>query len=111
MNKQLELAKAAGKPVMLDFYADWCVSCKEFEKYTFNNADVMPLLENVVLLQADVTKSEPDDIALLQQLDVLGLPTIDFWDAEGNPLPQARLTGFMKAEPFIKHLKSHYIVQ
>ncbi|WWE58320.1 protein-disulfide reductase DsbD [Parasalinivibrio latis] len=111
LNKQLETAKAAGKPVMLDFYADWCVSCKEFDKYTFNNPDVKPLLENIVLLQADVTKSEPDDIALLQQLDVLGLPTIDFWDAKGNPLPQARLTGFMKAEPFIKHLKSHYIVQ
>lgn len=105
LSRELEAAKAQGKPVMLDFYADWCVACKEFEKYTFHNEKVEPLLGEFILLQADVTKNSPEDIALLQQLKVLGLPTIDFWNENGNYLSDARLTGFMKAEPFIQHLQ------
>ncbi|PSU45575.1 protein-disulfide reductase DsbD [Photobacterium frigidiphilum] len=104
LNSALAAAKAQGKPVMLDFYADWCVACKEFEKYTFHDASVMPELNKFVLLQADVTKSSPQDIKLLQELDVLGLPTLDFWDGQGNRVPNARLTGFMKAKPFLNHL-------
>ncbi|MGR6841605.1 protein-disulfide reductase DsbD [Aliivibrio wodanis] len=109
LNRELEAAKSQGKPVMLDFYADWCVACKEFEKYTFHNESVEPLLTEFVLLQADVTKNSPEDIELLKQLKVLGLPTIDFWNAEGNYLSDARLTGFMKAEPFINHLSTNVI--
>ncbi|MGR6832523.1 protein-disulfide reductase DsbD [Aliivibrio wodanis] len=105
LNRELETAKVQGKPVMLDFYADWCVACKEFEKYTFHNDKVEPLLGEFILLQADVTKNSPEDIALLQQLKVLGLPTIDFWNSNGDYLSDARLTGFMKAEPFIQHLQ------
>ncbi|MDD9179709.1 MULTISPECIES: protein-disulfide reductase DsbD [Aliivibrio] len=105
LNRELEAAKAQGKSVMLDFYADWCVACKEFEKYTFHNEKVEPLLGQFILLQADVTKNSPEDIALLQQLKVLGLPTIDFWNANGDYLSNARLTGFMKAEPFMNHLQ------
>lgn len=111
LNAELAAAKAENKPVLLDFYADWCVACKEFEKYTFHNSEVEPLLANFVLLQADVTNNAPEDIALLQELDVLGLPTIDFWDKNGNKIDNARLTGFMKAEPFIQHLKSAKLVQ
>lgn len=107
LNKELETAKAQGKPVMLDFYADWCVACKEFEKYTFHNEKVEPLLGEFILLQADVTKNSPEDIALLQRLKVLGLPTIDFWNANGDYLSDARLTGFMKAEPFMNHLSTN----
>ncbi|MDN3608833.1 protein-disulfide reductase DsbD [Vibrio ostreicida] len=107
LTHQLALAKQAGKPVMLDFYADWCVACKEFEKYTFHQPDVENKLKNFVLLQADVTKNLPEDIALLKQMKVLGLPTIEFWDANGEPVPNARVTGFMKAEPFLEHLKAH----
>ncbi|MCP3697813.1 MAG: protein-disulfide reductase DsbD [Aliivibrio sp.] len=107
LNRELEAAKAQGKPVMLDFYADWCVACKEFEKYTFHNEKVEPLLGQFILLQADVTKNSPEDIALLQQLKVLGLPTIDFWNANGDYLSNARLTGFMKAEPFMNHLSTN----
>lgn len=107
LNRELEAAKAQGKPVMLDFYADWCVACKEFEKYTFHNDKVEPLLGEFILLQADVTKNSPEDIALLQQLKVLGLPTIDFWNANGDYLSDARLTGFMKAEPFMNHLSTN----
>lgn len=107
LNRELEAAKTQGKPVMLDFYADWCVACKEFEKYTFHNDKVEPLLGEFILLQADVTKNSPEDIALLQQLKVLGLPTIDFWNANGDYLSDARLTGFMKAEPFMNHLSTN----
>lgn len=109
LNRELDAAKAQGKPVMLDFYADWCVACKEFEKYTFHNEVVEPKLAEFILLQADVTKNSPEDIALLQQLKVLGLPTIDFWDANGDYLSDARLTGFMKADPFMDHLSANVI--
>lgn len=105
LEQQLQLAQKAGKAVMLDFYADWCVACKEFEKYTFQHPDVAKQLENMVLLQADVTQNRPQDIELLQSLNVLGLPTIEFWDQQGGNLPSARITGFMKAEPFLAHLQ------
>ncbi|WP_428195628.1 protein-disulfide reductase DsbD [Aliivibrio kagoshimensis] len=110
LNRELATAKMAGKPVMLDFYADWCVACKEFEKYTFHHQDVEPLLTGFVLLQIDVTKNSMDDIQLLKSMNVLGLPTIDFWDKQGNQLSNARLTGFMKSAPFIKHLQSNQLI-
>jgi thiol:disulfide interchange protein DsbD len=72
------LAQAKGRPVMLDLYADWCVACKEFEKYTFSDTRVQAALKNSVLLQADVTANNAQDQALLQHLQVLGLPTIVF---------------------------------
>lgn len=107
LNQQLEAAKLAGKPVMLDFYADWCVACKEFEKYTFHQPAVEAKLKDFVLLQADVTRNQPQDIALLKEMRVLGLPTIEFWDANGEPISNARITGFMNEETFLKHLGSH----
>ncbi|MFM2579027.1 protein-disulfide reductase DsbD [Vibrio fortis] len=106
---QLIEAKKLGKPVMLDFYADWCVACKEFEKYTFHQTDVENKLSGFVLLQADVTKNLPQDIELLKQMQVLGLPTIEFWDGKGNHVPNARVTGFMNAETFLKHMQSHQL--
>ncbi len=95
---------------MLDFYADWCVACKEFEKYTFHDPNVVPKLRQFVLLQADVTKSSPADIELLKKMDVLGLPTLDFWDGKGNRISNARLTGFMEASPFLSHLDNHKLL-
>lgn len=109
LEQQLSAAKLAGKPVMLDYYADWCVACKEFEKYTFHAADVEAKLQDFVLLQADVTKNEMTDIALLQKLNVLGLPTIEFWDANGEHIVNARITGFMDAPNFLEHLKTHQL--
>lgn len=99
------LASAKGKPVMLDLYADWCVACKEFEKYTFSDAQVQQQLGNTVLLQADVTANNAQDVALLKHLQVLGLPTILFFDTQGHELPEARVTGFMNADTFRTHLQ------
>ncbi|ETX65970.1 protein-disulfide reductase DsbD [Citrobacter portucalensis] len=99
------LAQAKGRPVMLDLYADWCVACKEFEKYTFSNPQVQQALGNTVLLQADVTANNAQDVALLKHLQVLGLPTILFFDAEGKEHPEARVTGFMDAATFSAHLR------
>ena len=103
LNQALEQAK--GRPVMLDLYADWCVACKEFEKYTFSNPQVQQALGNTVLLQADVTANNTQDVALLKHLQVLGLPTILFFDAEGKEHPEARVTGFMDAATFSAHLR------
>ncbi|HGN9374262.1 TPA: protein-disulfide reductase DsbD [Citrobacter pasteurii] len=103
LNQALE--RARGKPVMLDLYADWCVACKEFEKYTFSNPQVQQALGDTVLLQADVTANNAQDVALLKHLQVLGLPTILFFDAQGKEHPQARVTGFMDAATFSAHLR------
>ncbi len=109
LEQQLEKAQLAGKPVMLDYYADWCVACKEFEKYTFHTPEVESKLKDFVLLQADVTKNQMQDIELLQKLNVLGLPTIEFWNADGSHQPNARITGFMDAPSFINHLNAHQL--
>ena len=100
------LAEAQGKPVMLDLYADWCVACKEFEKYTFNDPQVRQALSHSVLIQANVTANSAADIALLKRLNVLGLPTILFFDAEGKEHPESRVTGFMDASAFYTHLQN-----
>lgn len=103
---QAALAQAKGQPVMLDLYADWCVACKEFEKYTFSDDKVQRQLADAVLLQADVTANSTEHGALLRQLNVLGLPTILFFDAQGNEIPAARVTGFMNATEFLQHLQN-----
>ncbi|WP_437890444.1 protein-disulfide reductase DsbD [Phytobacter sp. V91] len=100
------LAQANGRPVMLDLYADWCVACKEFEKYTFSDKQVQAALQNTLLLQADVTANDAQDKALLQHLQVLGLPTIVFFDAQGQQHPAQRVTGFMDAPAFVGHLRN-----
>ena len=99
------LAQANGKPVMLDLYADWCVACKEFEKYTFSDPQVQQTLKNSVLLQADVTRNTAEDAALLKQLQVPGLPTILFFDPAGKEIPAMRVAGFMDASAFHAHLQ------
>jgi thiol:disulfide interchange protein DsbD len=98
-------ASAAGKTVMLDFYADWCVSCKEMEKYTFTDAAVQTALANTVLLRADVTKNDATDQALLKHFGIFGPPTIAFYDAAGAEQRNYRVVGYMKAGDFAAVLR------
>lgn len=102
---QRALAQANGKPVMLDLYADWCVACKEFEKYTFSDPQVQSALKETVLLQANVTANNAEDKALLKKLNVLGLPTILFFNGQGEEQTAQRVTGFMDATTFSAHLR------
>ncbi|MDU7838377.1 MAG: protein-disulfide reductase DsbD [Pantoea sp.] len=100
------LRQANGRVTMVDLYADWCVACKEFEKYTFSDPGVREALSRYQLLQANVTANNATDNALLQHLQVLGLPTILFFDAQGREIPGSRVTGFLNAEDFRTHLQN-----
>ncbi|WP_421258924.1 protein-disulfide reductase DsbD [Aeromonas sp. 600886] len=102
---KVQLAAARGKPVLLDLYADWCVACKEFEHKTFSDPAVRERFGQMVLLQADVTANDDADVELLNGLNVLGLPTLIFFDREGKELTGQRVTGFMGPIPFAKHLE------
>ena len=102
--QKLAAANAEGKSVMVDLYADWCVACKEFEKYTFVDPAVIDALSNTVWMQIDLTDNTPTNLAFQDAFDVLGLPTILLFDEAGNELTKARVTGFMKAELFAQHV-------
>ena len=96
--------QSPGRPVMLDFYADWCVSCKEMEAFTFSDARVKPRLERMLLLQADVTANTPEHKALLKRYHLFGPPGIIFFDAQGRELEGLRVIGYQNAERFLKTL-------
>ncbi|HEY0635295.1 MAG TPA: protein-disulfide reductase DsbD, partial [Gammaproteobacteria bacterium] len=98
-------AAAQGKPVMVDYYADWCVSCKEFEKYTFANPEVQAALADAVLLQIDVTENTDNDQALLKRYRLIGPPAILFFDRDGRELGEYRLVGFVPAADFARHAR------
>ena len=105
-NQALGKANAQGQTVMLDLYADWCVACKEFEKYTFPDSQVIDALSGSVLMQIDLTDNTDDNIAFQQQFSILGLPTILFFDRQGQEISTARVSGFMRAAPFAQHVNS-----
>ena len=100
LEQQLALAQADGVPVMLDFYADWCIACKDFEHETFSDPLIKPLLGKMRLLQADVTNNDQLDIELQDKMAVLGLPSILIFDAKGNELKQLRVVGFQPPAQF-----------
>ncbi len=104
---KLASAGAGGKSVMVDLYADWCVACKEFEKYTFPDPQVIQALHNTVWMQIDLTDNTPQNLAFQEYFHVLGLPTILFFDKQGNELKNARVTGFLSADAFSKHVSHH----
>jgi thioredoxin:protein disulfide reductase len=96
--------KTAGRPAMLDFYADWCVSCKEMERFTFADDKVRAELANMVLLQVDVTANSAADQALLKRFRLFGPPGIIFFDASGREIPGLRVIGFQPADRFLETL-------
>ncbi|MDX1404949.1 MAG: thioredoxin family protein, partial [Woeseiaceae bacterium] len=105
LDAEIALAASQGKPAMLDFYADWCVSCIEMEEYTFSDAEVQAALSNTVLLQADVTANDDQDQALLQRFGVFGPPTIIFFGADGRQRHGFEVVGYMKASEFAQHVR------
>jgi len=107
LTQAVEEANSQGKTVMVDLYADWCVACKEFEEYTFNEPQVQKALHNTVLIQVDMTEFDsPNNAEFAKKYQVLGLPSILFFDKTSKELTQQRVTGFMGAEQFTQHLKS-----
>jgi thiol:disulfide interchange protein DsbD len=108
LQARVAAASAAGKTVMLDFYADWCVSCKEMEKYTFTDPAVKAALDNTVLLRADVTKNDALDQALMKHFGIFGPPTIAFYDAKGTEQRNYRVVGYMKAGEFADLLRKAF---
>ena len=100
------LRSAGGQPVLLDFYADWCVSCKELERFTFNDPAVQAALTGWTALQADVTAHDAVDQALLQHFGIVGPPAILFFGAEGQERRKQRVVGFVDAAEFQRHLQT-----
>jgi thiol:disulfide interchange protein DsbD len=105
LNAALAEASSQGKTVMLDFYADWCISCKEMEVLTFTDAGVQQALANTVLLQADVTPNDEQDKALYKHFGIIGPPSIMFFDSNGNERKNFRVVGFVPADKFSAHVK------
>jgi thiol:disulfide interchange protein DsbD len=105
LDAALAAAAAQGKSAMLDFYADWCVSCIEMEHYTFTDPGVQEALSNTLLLQADVTANDPQDQALLRQFGVFGPPTIIFFGPDGLERDGFEVVGFMDAQDFAAHVQ------
>jgi len=101
----LAQSNAAGKPVMLDFYADWCTYCLKMEDYTFPDAGVQAALANATLLQADVTANDSDDLALLNHFKLFAPPAILFFDTNSKERRKYRMVGFMKADKFQQHVQ------
>jgi thiol:disulfide interchange protein DsbD len=95
---------AAGRPVMLDFYADWCISCKEMERYTFSDERVRARFRDMVLLQADVTANNADHGTLLKRFRLFGPPGIVFFDREGREIQGLRVIGYQSADRFLVSL-------
>jgi thiol:disulfide interchange protein DsbD len=99
-------ANQAGKPAMLDFYADWCVECIRMERNTFGEPVVQALFGQIQPLQADVTENDETDKALMEKYGIIGPPAILFFDRQGNEMPAYRLVGYFEPDEFAQHLRS-----
>ncbi|WP_375724845.1 protein-disulfide reductase DsbD [Arcobacter sp. KX21116] len=103
-----EEIKKSDKPVMLDFYADWCVACKEFEATTFKDAQVIQKLKGFTLLQADVTANNQDDKELQKKFSIIGPPGIIFWDKDNNEINASKIVGYKNSKEFLEILNKHF---
>jgi len=101
-------SRQQGRASMLDFYADWCISCKEMEKYAFTHPDVLSGLAQVNALQADVTDNDDLDTALMSSLDIYGPPAILFFDASGREIRHRRVVGEMSGDQFAAHVNATF---
>ncbi|MGI9308333.1 MAG: protein-disulfide reductase DsbD [Gammaproteobacteria bacterium] len=108
LNAAVQQARENKQPVMLDFYADWCVSCKEMEYFSFSDSGVKEALAGFVLLQADVTLNDAEDQALLKHFGIFGPPTIVFYDRSATEISDTRVVGYLPAEDFIEHINRTY---
>jgi len=106
LDAALTAARASGQPVMLDFYADWCTSCIEMERYTFTSPEVQAALAGAVLLQADVTANDAADQALLRRFGIFGPPSIIFFGPDGDERPNYRVVGYQPAAEFAGHARA-----
>ncbi|TLX46921.1 protein-disulfide reductase DsbD [Pseudoalteromonas phenolica] len=105
LREEVAQANQQGKIAMVDLYADWCVACKEFEKYTFSDEKVKQAFKDFSLLKLDLTVTNEVSKEIYQTFNVVGLPAILFFDAQGNELSNLRITGFQSAEEFTSHLE------
>ena len=105
LHAALAKAKGESRPLMLDLYADWCVSCKEMEAYTFTDKAVQTALKDAIVVQADVTANDEPDKVLLKQLGLFGPPAILFYTPDGQEQRAYRVVGFMPADKFTQHIK------
>jgi thiol:disulfide interchange protein DsbD len=106
--RELARASSEGRPLMLDFYADWCASCKEMEEYTFPHPDVRAALARAITLQADVTAVDADDQALMARFGIVGPPTIVFFTPDGIEQANRRVVGFQPAAQFAAHVRDAF---
>lgn len=106
LDREIAEARNAGQPVMLDFSADWCVSCKEMDAHTFNDPNVLASLARYRVLRADVTANSPDDRALLERFGIVGPPTTAFIKPDGDERRAFRLVGFVAPATFLHHLRA-----
>ena len=106
LDRELASAQAAGRPVMLDFYADWCVYCKQLEKETFPDPAVQAALSDGVVLKADVTANDEADKALLARIGIPGPPAMIFYAADGSERRGSRLLGFLPPKEFVEHVRT-----
>lgn len=104
LEERLRNAATESKPVVIDFYADWCVACKQFEKYTFADKDVREVLKSYVLLKVDITDLNDESKRIMSEYKILGLPAIDFVGSDGVILSDKRISGFVEAGDFLSHL-------
>ena len=103
-----EAIKNSSKPVMLDFYADWCVACKEFEEITFKDEQVIAKLKNFTLLKADVTANDDEDKALQKKFEIVGPPGLIFWDENNNEIKSSKIVGYKNPRDFLEILNKHF---